>query len=351
MKIRRKNSSVPKLILLWLCTCTYSSICEEQNRSGIQSAKSIDNPVREVRRVLATKISIQTLKEGAEVYTDRQVTVDKVPQELAEYTLIAGMSELRWAKQEGLCFVLERPAVVYVGIHSQIKNPPEWLTKNFEKTSLKIGAYQHATRYPARPEAKWDFIMWRRSFPAGRVELGPNRNEALPYITVVEKGITPEKVEYSGPITGDILGFVKEGGRAYLDRSYTLKDIPPRLIEKTFVFMSQAYALENGEYSGTHLRVPWIDVAGRELLLARDATVYIAYDATSTSVPDWMVKAGFKKTDMTLKISNIKVYDDRTMAIYSKDFKKDERVWLGPNQGEGFSGWPLQYLVIVDAHN
>lgn len=344
MRIRCDNQIVFMLVLLciWTCIGTHAEVIHSEKDGRL---------IKEIRRVLATKINVQPFKKGAEVYTDRLVTVEKLPDELLDWTLITATSEIRWATREGLCFVLERPAVVYVGLHSRIKNPPEWLTKNFEKTSLKTGVYQAKTRYPHRPEARWDFIMWKRSFHAGRVELGPNKNEALPYITVVEKGNIPKAIEYSGPITGDIIGIVKEGCKAYTDRSYILKDVPSEMEEKTLIGMSQSYALEDGKYSGTHLRVPWIDTAGREILLARDAIVYIAYDASSLSVPNWINQTGFKKTKLTLKAGNIKIYDDRTMTIYSKECKANERVWLGPNQGEGFSGWPLQYLVMLEPND
>jgi hypothetical protein len=301
-------------------------------------APAAKSAVRRVREVAPVKLEVRSVKKGALVYIDRDYTMEEVPDSLEGVSFIATPCDMKRNGIQGVRFSLSRPSVVYVGYQSEGRTPPDWLAKNFEKTKLKIKVHQPANRWAKRKERRWHFDLYRFSCPAGLMALGPNSGEGvegspLHYIVVLAKGTGAEDVCFEGPVAEPVAGTVREGCPAYVDRKYTLRRVPGELRGADLLAMKQADSLAEG--------------GAREIRLSDDATVYVAYDAGSKTVPDWIVKERFEKTDLTLSVGGMGFYPEKPMIVYRREAEGGDEVRVGGNRSPGWSGWPMQYIVMI----
>jgi hypothetical protein len=294
--------------------------------------------VRRVREIVPVKVEVRKAGKDALVYTDRDYTMESVPAPLDGASFIATPCDMKRNGVQGVRFVLSRPAVVYVGYQHEGKTPPDWLAKNFKKTGLRIRVHQPANRWAKRKERRWHFDLYSFDCPAGVMALGPNAGEGvegnpLHYIVVLQKGATARDACFEGPVDEPVAGTVRKGARPYVDRAYTLENVPPELVGAELVRVRQADSMTEG--------------SAQEIAFSDDATVYVAYDAGSKSIPGWIRRAGFRKTELTVSIGSMVFYPDKPMAVYAKEAKAGDEVRVGANRDPGWSGWPMQYLVMV----
>lgn len=108
-------------------------------------------------------------------YVDRgrSHTLAGVPPALADAVWIktTNTGDKSETAEDFLRFEIEPPAWVYVGYDSRMTGasyaPPDWLTRNFQRTDLMVQLNE--------PDARQDFVLYRRLFATSTVVLGGNR--------------------------------------------------------------------------------------------------------------------------------------------------------------------------------
>jgi pectate lyase len=127
---------------------------------------------------------------------------------------------------------------------------------------------------------------------------------------------------------------LRTGVKCYTDRGYTLAGFPDAL--KGSVLIAVANSDKSRKLG-----------AGAEFTISKPATVYIGYAFRVQSVPEWIEKQGFKKTDMNLWVKQ-KGWGVLKHVVYQKKFEAGE-IELGSNQAKGFKGGDAtcNYLVVV----
>lgn len=118
---------------------------------------------------------------------------------------------------------------------------------------------------------------------------------------------------------------LQSGSLAYIDRSYTFKDVPASLLGATYI----KTANDDKGLTGSSFITFEVN---------QDVTVYVAHDNRIATKPSWM--ASFTDTGEDL------VTTDTTLSIFAKDFSAGT-VTLGGNEGGGNS----MYSVIIVAQD
>jgi putative heme-binding domain-containing protein len=129
------------------------------------------SPIRKLRArsKAAYQVVPNGFRMGSTVYVDRGYRLTSVPRELDGADLIQTANNddnstgERWLTAEAIV-----PIDVWVGIDLRQKKIPNWLEKNFRKESPVVSIDEGAR-----------FALYRREFPAGRVELGGNTDDGL----------------------------------------------------------------------------------------------------------------------------------------------------------------------------
>ena len=120
----------------------------------------------------------------------------------------------------------------------------------------------------------------------------------------------------------------------YIDEAYTLSSIPAALADGIWILPANA---ESGNTDAEYI----------EFKTNRQATVYVAYDAGASSLPDWLnpavAESGY--TDAYLDIQTTDPLSP-TLHVYSQTFSAGT-VSLGGNMAAGATGANSNYLVIV----
>lgn len=296
-------------------------------------------PVKEMLLITPDRVEVRSLQPGAMVYTDRVYTVEKYPEEMKGIALVATPCSMKQNTRDAVRITLAKEATVFVGYRDDAaKRLPFWLSEGFQKTPLTIRVHQQADQWAKRPEARWEFTLHKAVLPAGVVQLGANAGPGLEgsplhYIVLVDPADALASGGFVGRIDQPTGSAVKPGARAYPDRSYTLKDVPAELRGAISLALGQAEALDHERQ--------------REAVFDRDVVAYLAYDASSASVPDWIAGEGFVKSGQRITIGHMAFSDEKPMAVFRKDVKAGEVLRLGSNRAPGWSGWPLQYLLAV----
>ncbi len=295
--------------------------------------------VKEMLAITPDTVEVRALQPGAMVYTDRIYTVERHPEEMRGLALVATPCSMKQNTRDGVRITLAKSATVYVGYRDDAaKRLPFWLSERFEKTPLTIRVHQPADQWAKRPEARWEFTLHKAALPAGVVQFGANAGPGLEgnplhYIVLVDPADALASAGFVGRINRPTGSIVRPGVRAYPDRNYTLKNVPGEMRGAIALALGQAEALDQANQ--------------REVVFDRDAIAYLAYDASSESVPDWVAAEGFTKTELRISIGNVVFCDDKPMAVYRRDVKAGDVLRLGANRAAGWSGWPMQYLLVV----
>lgn len=267
------------------------------------------------------------LKDGTLAYTDRRFPLEAVPTALVGATYLRFPNDAKGDRVGGAVFTLERPATVYLCYDGRAREWPDWIqAMGFERTELTmtVGA---AGAYP--------FHLFRRDFPAGRVLLGPNLNEAGGGGGCMYGVALKAKAEGEGPLVSavgyhrgaDFHGVrFEDGARVYTDRAFTLKGVPPDLAGAVYV--------------PTPMGLRASREAGVSLVLSAKATLYVGFTG---AVPGWAAKMGLEKTNLAVTVTGL----DRSPA-FRIDLWRGEagpgRVDLGPNAADDDGN---MYVVIL----
>ena len=120
------------------------------------------------------------LRAGANPYTDRSYELKQVPDALVDLDFIQTANNDDGSRGDGwLGFEALMPVRVHVGFDARASAVPSWLREHYQRGPAQIRA-DH-----------WDFHVYSREFPAGRIELGGNTDDAKAggkgnYIVILE---------------------------------------------------------------------------------------------------------------------------------------------------------------------
>uniref|UniRef100_UPI00356B3B47 GDSL-type esterase/lipase family protein n=1 Tax=Thioalkalivibrio sp. TaxID=2093813 RepID=UPI00356B3B47 len=121
---------------------------------------------------------------------------------------------------------------------------------------------------------------------------------------------------------------LETGNAYYVDRDYTLADIPETLVDGIWIATANNQANESAAESIT------FDVD-------RPVRVFVAYDAGASALPNWMSE--FVAAGISVSTTNP---DAPTFEVYRRDYPAGE-VALGGNMADGAAGANANYVVIV----
>jgi hypothetical protein len=119
---------------------------------------------------------------------------------------------------------------------------------------------------------------------------------------------------------------LEEGDYYYIDESFTLTQVPPVLAGSIWVMTANADGINTSA-----------DFLSFEV--DRNVTVYVAYDASAPTLPDWL-RSDFTDTGLQVDTTN------GLLNLYSKDYEGSDLVSLGGNRNAGGSGTE-NYIVVV----
>jgi lysophospholipase L1-like esterase len=116
----------------------------------------------------------------------------------------------------------------------------------------------------------------------------------------------------------------------YVDESYVLTGIPPGFEDGRWIMTANS---DKANSSSAYL----------SFSVDRSVTVYVAYDAGATSVPNWLSN-NYHLTGLQIGTSNVNA---PIMDLYESDSAMSGAVSLGGNLAAGASGALANYIVIV----
>jgi len=118
---------------------------------------------------------------------------------------------------------------------------------------------------------------------------------------------------------------LEEGNTYYIDRDYTLTNIPTDLKNGIFIMTANN---DKSITSENHITFS----------VDRACTVYVAYDSRASSLPNWI--GSFQNTGLTIGTTDI------TLNVFSKVYSAGP-VQLGGNHAPGATGAGSNYIAIV----
>jgi lysophospholipase L1-like esterase len=118
------------------------------------------------------------------------------------------------------------------------------------------------------------------------------------------------------------------GDTYYVDRTFTLTSIPSALSDGRWIMTADSDA---NNTSSSYI----------SFSVDRPVTVYIAYDAGASSLPDWM--SSYSDTGLTLGTTDP---DSPMLNVYGRSYSTGN-VILGGNMAAGANGSDSHYLTIV----
>jgi len=114
------------------------------------------------------------LKEGAPLYTDRDLTYEQVPTRLRGATYVRTVQANQADDGEQLFqFSVNQPVEVYLAYDAQTARPPAWVRETYERTDLTLQSSEGA------------FRLYRATFEPGPISFGPNGDAERAYQVVV----------------------------------------------------------------------------------------------------------------------------------------------------------------------
>ena len=134
----------------------------------------------------------------------------------------------------------------------------------------------------------------------------------------------------------EALGTLAVGKPVYTDRDYIYTAVPAELDGATYFRLPQYYFLgESVDYFPLERQL----ASYLQFRVNDDARVYVALDAQTRQLPDWM-QAGWQAVDLRLETNDI------PLQLYRKDYPADTLVelldrWMQDNRV------PSQFIVIV----
>ncbi len=131
------------------------------------------------------------LKKGSKYYIDRDYTVLEMPADMVGIQwIMTGNSQKKSTGKAFVTFTVDRPSIIWIGYDSRGNEakkgvPPAWLTKDYKMAAGTIKV----------TDGNMDtFNLWKRSVPAGKVEIpgnaeAPAKGFGSNYLVLVEAGL------------------------------------------------------------------------------------------------------------------------------------------------------------------
>ena len=131
------------------------------------------------------------LKKGTKYYIDRDYTVLEMPADMVGIQwIMTGNSQKKSTGKAFVTFTVDRPSIIWIGYDSRGNEakkgvPPAWLTKDYKMIAGTIKV----------TDGNMDtFNLWKRSVPAGKVEIPGNAEPPAAgfgsnYLVLVEAGL------------------------------------------------------------------------------------------------------------------------------------------------------------------
>ena len=131
------------------------------------------------------------LKKGSKYYIDRDYTVLEMPADMVGIQwIMTGNSQKKSTGKAFVTFTVDRPSIIWIGYDSRGNEakkgvPPAWLTKDYKMIAGTIKV----------TDGNMDtFNLWKRSVPAGKVEIPGNAEPPAAgfgsnYLVLVEAGL------------------------------------------------------------------------------------------------------------------------------------------------------------------
>jgi hypothetical protein len=258
------------------------------------------------------------LTVGSPYYIDRTYTITELPSELGTASWIkTGNAEKTNTSDSFLTFTLTKDSMVYIAYDSRAASLPNWLS-SFTNTGLVLKTTDVQLK------------IYAKLYPAGKVILGGNlaagaAGAATNYVVAVKDGASLARIKYISPSKYPAADDLKAGDTYYIDRTYTLTEVPSELSAASWIKTGNA---EKTNASDTFLT----------FTLTQDSFVYVAYDSRAASLPNWL--SGFTNTGLVLKTSDVQ------LKIYTKFYPAGQIV-LGGNLAAGAAGANTNYVVIA----
>ncbi len=310
-------------VLQWACDGSANQKWILEIKIDPLNGKLFKNLIRkDIDRYQSWSISKSTATGGL-LFGDRDFTFTTLPAEIdgAESILTACDSKL--STSDLATFTAGTNMSVYVLMDNRVTTAPSWLA-DWETTSLSAVSSNSVT-----------FVIYKKDVTAGtEVTLGQNGQSsgcigytvfgrALPISGKLVQNLTVADIANGGGWLID--ESIADGEELYGDRIFTYAELPSELQGAEAILTSC-----DSKNSTSDLAT---FVAGD------DVTVYLAFDARVTTLPDWVSE--YTATDLTFTSSN-----EVTYVVYSKDFASGETVTLGQN---GQSSGCVNYTVLVKA--
>jgi hypothetical protein len=245
---------------------------------------------------------------------------------------------------------------VFIAYDSRATSLPNWLSNNFNSTSLSI---------EVEDDDMPSFDVYSQVFAAGTITLGGNLSRRAAgaksnYIVIVQPQIYVTEIcdngqdddedglidcadpDCEGNITCDndvaiiiptdyMVTNLQPGDEYYLDRDYRLISIPYELSEGTEAWIKT----KNDDGSNT-------SDSFLEFTISQASTVFIAYDSRATSLPNWLSN-NFNSTSLSIEVEDV---DMPSFDVYSQVFAAGT-ITLGGNLSRRAAGAKSNYIVIV----
>lgn len=160
---------------------TYMKVGQEKKADSDGSRFTVSN-------VFPAQYKVDTVSVGEPYYIDRQYRVLDLPERLKKTMWIRTRNDDRHNTSSAfLLFTLTQRARIYIGYDSRATQKPDWLTRNFERTSMRISV----------SDGVGYFEVWQAIKEPGQVVLGGNiannaTNVGSMYVVLVES-LQPEQ--------------------------------------------------------------------------------------------------------------------------------------------------------------
>jgi hypothetical protein len=124
---------------------------------------------------------------------------------------------------------------------------------------------------------------------------------------------------------------IRRGGRVYMDRRFTIKQMPPALNSALFIPTYNSDKDSNGDSFLT-------------FYTTRDVEIYIGYDSRFSSIPAWL-DSNFERTTKEIEVGVVE--NPFSLTLYKNSFFKNKKIILGGNREDDHSIFRSMYLVII----
>jgi hypothetical protein len=260
---------------------------------------------------------LRVFQPGDSTYVDRAYVIDQVPEILEGVVQIVTANEDKAGTGSAfITFELKGEATVYVGYDRRIDDPPDWLETWRLTGEQVIDSRSNVFRLYA-----WD-AKDRRVILGGN---GGTTDDNM-YLVFVKPRQSSQAALANLNRAAYQLEHVNIGDRYYVDRDYTIAQLPDTLKDLLWIKTANDDKMNREEDFLT-------------FTLNQKADVFIAYDSQIAALPRWLL-------DWTLEDETIVDSRGTEFDVYSKTFPQGP-VTMGGNCGTSDDN---MYFVMIHPH-